>query len=53
MRISLPRDGPAAAWEECDGRYSSGPKGYREVDLERVVEFFEAHEELGYVTLGE
>ena len=38
-----------ASWEECDGRYSSGEKGFREVDLERVVDFFEAHAALGYV----
>ena len=38
-----------AAWEECDGRYTSITKGYREVDLERVVDFFEAHAALGYV----
>ncbi|NKB70055.1 MAG: M28 family peptidase [Candidatus Latescibacteria bacterium] len=38
-----------AAWEECDGRYTSMEKGYREVDLEQVIDFFEAHAALGYV----
>lgn len=39
-----------ASWDECDGRYSSGSKGYHPVDVSRVIEFFEAHAELGYVS---
>ncbi len=40
-----------ASWDECDGVYSSDEKGYTEVDLDRVIEFFAAHEELGYVQM--
>ena len=42
-----------ASWDECDGVYSSDEKGYSEVNLDRVIEFFAAHEELGYVQMDE
>jgi len=41
------------SWDECDGRYTSVNKGFRKVDVAQVVEFFEAHAELGYVSFDE
>jgi hypothetical protein len=52
-RRSLADIAQLVSWDECDGSYTSGNKGFRQVDVAQVVDFFEAHAELGYVRFDE